>query len=226
MADRAGFQGKLSGILAMAEENGGRLSVEETEKYFEDDHLSEEQLELVFDYLLSQKIVIPGYERRPGCIREEERADDLNEEERRYLEEYRRQIAEMKEDSGEDGLAGRLAFVVEEALKMHRQEVFLGDLIQEGNAALVEAMASGDEASAEDLVRGAMRALLETQIEVKKRDRRMVSQVEQLDAAIQSMSKELGRKVDVEEVAAKMGISEEQIEDILKLAGEEMKEEQ
>lgn len=39
------------------------------------------------------------------------------------------------------------------------------------------------------------------------------------------MSDGLGRKVDVEEVAEKMGVSEEEIEDILKLAGEEWKEE-
>lgn len=36
------------------------------------------------------------------------------------------------------------------------------------------------------------------------------------------MSEEMGRKVAVDEVAEKLGISEAQIADILKLAGEEI----
>ena len=35
------------------------------------------------------------------------------------------------------------------------------------------------------------------------------------------MTDELGRKVDVEEVAGRMGLTEDEIRDILKLAGEE-----
>ena len=57
------------------------------------------------------------------------------------------------------------------------------------------------------------------------RDRKMVDRVSDLEATIREMSDGLGRKVDVEEVAEKMGVSEEEIEDILKLAGEEWKEE-
>ena len=35
----------------------------EVECYFEEEHLSKEQIELVFDYLLAQKIVVKGYEK-------------------------------------------------------------------------------------------------------------------------------------------------------------------
>ena len=40
------------------------------------------------------------------------------------------------------------------------------------------------------------------------------------------MSEELGRKVSVEEVADRLGITEAEIEDILKLAGEEVKDQE
>ena len=60
---------------------------------------------------------------------------------------------------------------------------------------------------------------------MKRQDRKMVDRVSDLEATIREMSDGLGRKVDVEEVAEKMGVSEEEIEDILKLAGEEWKEE-
>lgn len=40
------------------------------------------------------------------------------------------------------------------------------------------------------------------------------------------MKEEFGRKVSVDEVAERLGISEDEIEDILKLAGEEVKDEE
>ena len=49
----------------------------------------------------------------------------------------------------------------------------------------------------------------------------MVEQVSRLDETIRQMTDELGRKVDVEEVAGRMGLTEDEIRDILKLAGEE-----
>lgn len=89
------------------------------------------------------------------------------------------------------------------------------------------AYAPGEEKKEEILkeIRASMRALLESQLEMKRQDRKMVDRVSDLEATIREMSDGLGRKVDVEEVAEKMGVSEEEIEDILKLAGEEWKEE-
>ena len=48
------------------------------------------------------------------------------------------------------------------------------------------------------------------------------SQVSELDEAIRSMTEELGRKVAVDELAERLGIGEEQIAEILKLAGEDV----
>ncbi len=53
----------------------------------------------------------------------------------------------------------------------------------------------------------------------------MVARVAELDEAIQSLKEEMGRKVSIDEVAERMGISEDEVEDILKLAGEDVKEE-
>ena len=47
MADRLEFQGKLGWILEEAKRQDNRIRKEEIEKYFEDDHLSDEQMELV-----------------------------------------------------------------------------------------------------------------------------------------------------------------------------------
>lgn len=59
----------------------------------------------------------------------------------------------------------------------------------------------------------------------KRRDKKMVERVNDLDETIKSMKEEYGRKVSVDEVAERMGITEDTVEDILKLAGEEVKDE-
>ena len=61
MADRLEFQGKLGWILEEAKEHANRIQKEEIERYFENDDLSDEQMELVYDYLLSQKVAVSGY---------------------------------------------------------------------------------------------------------------------------------------------------------------------
>ena len=68
--------------------------------------------------------------------------------------------------------------------------------------------------------------MLEAHTEEKRRDNKMVERVSDLDETIQSMKEEYGRKVSVDEVAERMGITEDAVEDILKLAGEEVKDEE
>ena len=45
-----------------------------------------------------------------------------------------------------------------------------------------------------------------------------------LDEAIKTLTEELGRKVTIDELAIYMGLTEDEIEDILKLTGEESEE--
>lgn len=237
MADKMSFQQKLADIMKLAQENGMRMTAEETEQFFEDDGLTKEQMDLVFDYLLSQKVAVQGNVRKPGTVQEsgdgEEMpgSDALSAEEKEYLEDYLRQIGELQATSEEEArLALYLRLVYEEAVKLHREEVFIGDMIQEGNAALVEAMdlhpaGEGEQELVMADVRAAMRALLASQTEMKRRDRKMVNQVTRLDETIKQMTDELGRKVDVQEVAERLELTEEQVRDILKLTGEEPEDE-
>ena len=237
MADKMSFQQKLADIMKLAQENGMRMTAEETEQFFEDDGLTKEQMDLVFDYLLSQKVAVQGYVRKPGTVQESGDGEEMpgsdarSAEEKEYLEDYLRQIGEMQTTSEEEArLALYLRLVYEEAVKLHREEVFIGDMIQEGNAALVEAMdlhpaGEGEQELVMADVRAAMRALLASQTEMKRRDRKMVNQVTRLDETIKQMTDELGRKVDVQEVAERLELTEEQVRDILKLTGEEPEDE-
>ena len=55
---------------------------------------------------------------------------------------------------------------------------------------------------------------------MKLRDRKMVEKVNNLDEQIKKLTEEMGRKISVDELVELMGVSEEEIEDILRLAGE------
>ena len=143
MADRLEFKEKLAGILALAEGQNGKITVDEVEKYFEEDGLSQEQMNLVCDYLLSMKMAVVGYKQTGGTVKEVEKEEKqpLSAEEQKYVEEYLRGLGDMKEETQEEvRMAYYLPKVVEEAVRLHHPEVFIGDMIQEGNIALMVAL--------------------------------------------------------------------------------------
>ena len=85
MNDKARFLEKLNGLREMAKGQGSQITIDEVKAYFSEDALTEEQMELVFDYLLAQKIIVKGYVKLGA---EPEAQVELTEEEKAYLREY------------------------------------------------------------------------------------------------------------------------------------------
>ena len=97
MSGKLQFRERLSGILELGNEKNKVLTTEEVEQYFEEDMLSEEQMELVYDYLLTQKISVMGYEKKGGAvISAEEKEEKLTPQERMYVEEYLKEISVLR----------------------------------------------------------------------------------------------------------------------------------
>lgn len=156
----------------------------------------------------------------------------LNEEERQALLEKlrskdpaaRRRLTELM-----------LSDIVKLAEQMRTPEVSVQDLIQEANLQLVLAVDMLDYRMTGSLkevhdrlmedARQAMETMMEEQRDVHTRDRRMVEKVEEMKDAINVLKKKLGRKVYLDEVADYLEITEEEASDILRLAGEEVKDE-
>ena len=250
MNDKARFLEKLNGLLVLAKGQESRITIEEVKAYFSEDALTEEQMELVFDYLLAQKISVTGYVKID--IEEAEKQVEYTEEEKAYLKEYEIDLQAVPQATGDEleelhrqAMNGEeraknrlvevyLKEVVEIAKQMYQPEVFLGDLIQEGNLGLVLGveMLAGVQtvAQARDIITGQIRQsiqmLLEEQSELSSRDKKMVEKVQALDEAITALTEELGRKVTIDELAIYMGMEIEEIEDILKLTGEESETEE
>ena len=244
MSGEARFLEKLNGLLKLAKDNGGQITIEEVKAYFSEDALTEEQMDLVFEYLLTQKISVKGYVKMNSNMEVE-----FTEEEQTYLKEYQQILSEIKPEAPGEihnmieravqrdvSAKARLVElympqVLEIAKELYRPEVFLGDLVQEGNLGLVLGVDMlTDEETAHRVmigqIRQSMQLLLEEQSELASRDKKMIEKVENLDKSIQALTEELGRKVTIDELAVYMGLEVEEIEDILKLAGEDTETEE
>ena len=81
-----------------------------------------------------------------------------------------------------------------------------------------------DEEQMIQMARESMQAIVESQTEVKIQDQKMADKVNNLDDKIKELTKEMGRKITVDELAEFLEISEEEIEAIIRLAGEDLEE--
>ena len=71
-----------------------------------------------------------------------------------------------------------------------------------------------------------MQALVRQQEDQSLQDRKMVKRVDELKENISALKEKLGRRVYLDELAEYMKISEDEVEAVLKLAGEEVPEEE
>lgn len=246
MDNRIEFLNKLNELVKVAKGKGSTIEIDEVKAFFEG-ALTEEQFELVFDYLLAQKVVVKGYFKMP----EEEVKETVtySEEEIAYLEEYCKDLKAFKDAKegekeelfsvllrGDDSVKERLIGiylkeVVEIAKEMYTEGIFIGDLIQEGNVGLILGLDMlTDVESAHQViveqVRQNIQLAIEEYAELSQRDKKMIEKVAMLDEGIKSLTEELGRKVTIDELALHMGMTEEEIEDVLRLMGEETEEEE
>lgn len=243
MKGKAEFLKKLNDLVTVVREKGNQITVDEVKTYFSVMDLNEEQIELVFDYLLAQKVVVKGYIKMDMPVSEETQLV-LTEDEEAYLKEYQEDLKAFKpvtEQEREELFAkmikgdshaknriveNYLQDVIGIAKEMYHPEIFLGDLIQEGNVGLIlGAELVTDAKSAHqtitEQIRQSIQMLIEEHTELSSRDKKMVEKVAMLDESIKTLTEELGRKVTIDELAVYMGMTEDEIDDILKLTGED-----
>ncbi len=232
------FRGKLDRLCALGRRSGMRLDVQEILDVLEEEHLSADQLQLVYTYLDQMGIVIydsemedalsSGYRRRSLEV---------------YLEELDR-IAALPEDAeyllferaaGGDREASNtlierylstvcdLASEYEAAHPMVESE----DLIQEANTGLVLAVVALEKESTLAAYRvkllNSVSAFMEERVkeleEMISSDTRVVNRMNKLADTIRELENEIGHKPSVEELSAFLELPAEEIENLLKVAG-------
>ncbi len=244
------FQKKLMEIVSIAKSAGNKVSTEQVEKLFFADTLSEEQMDKVYEYLTSQKIQVAGYKTKAKQLTEEPKKESqaakvkLSGEEESYLRKYQETLSQLpapKEDrkvlleravAGEEMARQRvieqyMPVVVDIALELHQEQVPLADTISEGNVHLIMAVNRLTEVKDADVlikkgIREGITYMLEEQTEQKRQDHSMVDKVSRLEAAIKELTDgDESLEFSVDELSIFLDMSREEIEDILRLTGED-----
>lgn len=236
MNKEAEFAKKLQEVKELARKQGNMIEQEQVMEAFEELGLSGEQMQLVYDYLLQNKIGI-GQHLTPE--------DYLTKEEQDYLQDYLDSIGELgsvtqgeKEAIFLSSMAGDLEAQrklteiylkeVPQIAKLYAgQGVYLEDLIGEGNVALtigVSMLGSQENAlEAEGLlakmIMDAMERHIEENADAKKIDKRIEEKVNLVADKAREMREELRRNVTVEELSRESGLSEKLIRDCLRISG-------
>lgn len=233
------FAQTLEQVRQHAADQGGWISEEDVQEAFAPLGLSGEQLQMVYDYLIKQRIGI-GAPVNPD--------DYLTEEEKNYLQNYLNELESLpKASPGEkeavtlSAMAGdidaqsRLAVIylpdVAEVARLYSgQGVPLEDLIGEGNLALslgVTMLGALEHASEAQGMLGkmmmdAMEDLIQEQQSAEKADQKMTERINRVMEAARALSEELHRKVTVEELAQETKLSEKSIRDAMRLSGHQI----
>lgn len=239
------FQKRLEDLGELAKINNNRLSTDAVKTFLKDMDLTEEQYNLVFAYLASKLITVEGYV--PTAEGGKDSAPTLSEEEQTFLARYEEDLSYLKalteeallelcrdvEETGDSDAKSHLTEqllpkVVETAKHYAGRGLPIGDLIQEGNIGLMLALETlgirGDGVSALDYLKQeiekAVSEALEEQQTEKSAGELIADRLNELSDGIKELSGELERQVSVEELSAFMDMPVEEIEDLLKLAGE------
>lgn len=230
------FAQTLEKVKKMAKEQGNCITEEQVREAFLELSFSEEQVQMVFDYLKAHKVGI-GEPVNPD--------DYLSVEEIDYLETYKKELALLEQLSdGEkeavtlSAMAGEreaqrrlihayLPQVVEIARLYAGQGVFMEDLIGEGNVALSVGVtmlgclehAKEAEGMLIKMVMDAMEEFISENIQESDKDKKLAERVNKVADKARELVEEFQRKVTVEELAGETGMSEKYIQDTMRISG-------
>lgn len=243
MENKIIFREMLSEIRAVADAGGGAVTRGEIREILAGMPLTEKHYELIYQYLDGQNI-------RVIETREEESSEDPEEDASAqgslsaYLQELIRMQGEAFEEEhallhrvlqGDRAARQRLIesylpLICEAADNYGSGEVLLEDLIQEGNLGLLEALEHLDDfdspaaCSAHILnsISEAMSRAVESGNEKRRLGDDLVSRVNHLNEAVHNLERDLEHKVSAEELSAYLEMPLQEIQDILRMSGDQI----
>ena len=229
----------LQKLVTLAKSQGNVVSEEQVKDNFSDMNLSEEQLDLIHEYLQQNKI---------GIDTAVNLDDYLTEEDIHYLDMYLEELQELEECSAEKkkeitqmAMKGNteaqmqlleiyLPQVVEIAKLYAGQNVLLEDLIGEGNVALTLGVRmlemAEDEAEAEGIlgktIMDAMEKHIQDTVEAGEADKKILKKINRISELSQKLAEDMGRKVTVMELVRESEYTEEEILEAMEVTARNM----
>ncbi len=240
------FQEKLKEIQETARSQGGNLKAEQIRETFGNAGLDSSQQAGVLRYLTSQGISIEGADAGKDKEQQEERqAVPLTEEEKAYFREYMDGLPREEGEEDREALFAKLAGGSREAsqrlaalymkeaarlaAEMNTEEIFIADMIQEANLALMQALENAGSAQRDEEwllteIRKGLEEVCREQKQQKFRDDSLVARVEKLESAVRELSDDeddARNAFSINELAIILDMDVEEIRDTLRLTGDD-----
>jgi len=241
MDEQIRFKTALAALSAGAEQRNRKLQREEVEEFFRDMNLSPDQYPLVYAYLASKRIEVEGVE-----LPNAREKVPYTEEEQEFLKQYQRAVSSVRRqepdalqelfiqaaggmDQAKELLTEHyMDWVLSLAEEYAHQGLLIQDLVQEGNLGLVlgidtlglmeEGLAW--EAHLEREIRRAIRTALDEQENSRSTGEQVTEKLNKLADIITELTEDFGRQVTTDEVSVYLDMPPEELEELLRIAGE------
>ena len=241
--DKNLFLKNMEEMIAIAKTNGNQIDHKELLDYFSDYDLNEEAKKLLIASFIEAGIRVLGVDEAKIVAEEEAEAKaDVSEEEQGAIRFYEEELSQMdlpgeeeqKElitawlsdrGDGEAVIESFLPQILEIARNHMGKGVLFGDLVQEGNIGLLEAMAIYQGNDAQGFLAHAKSAVEDSILDAIAMQRgsdsvgeAMAIKANRLDDASTFLSKELGREPKIEELAKYLSMTEEEVKEVMKIS--------
>lgn len=248
MDNKVKFNNALNSLVEYAAANNNHLTKKDVINTFSDIISDEKMYDTIYDYLEAKKISVEGYVGDKDGINEFSSAAEpdlsninIADEASAFLAMYKNDLdgitplSELEKElligkllcgdynAKERLIESHLNVVLNIASEYAGHEMPVSDLIQEGNIGLIYAVSSYDGSLNFDehigkTIRAHINLSLDEQINSDRIGEHIAESANRLDSISKSLSEKLEREPSVSELAERMGISEDEIERIIKFS--------
>lgn len=242
MEKQGKFLKDLATLMKIARTNGNQITKEEIKDYFADLCPEESQRALIYRYMVDNGITIPGYEIWEEPISEEEYQEEDEVEsaivsiymeelkDKNVLSKEQEQLVARKMLAGDEEaktllIESNLNLVTEIAKEYKKKNLSMGDLIQEGNIGLLMGVAQYELSTGVsfhayicDTIRKAIEDALEEDIRETISAKKVANRANELSDLAEELAQELEREATPKELADRLGITEDQVREIMKIS--------
>lgn len=223
-------------LLEVAKAGGDKIRKEDILSYFGGLDITDEIEAMLCDYFVEAGVQVEGYDKSPKTEQQKEEMEpgvlrfyeeELEERGKSDPEEVRELIVRLGngEDVRNELVEALLSEVALTAKKYAGHGVLPGDLVQEGNMGLIEAVYSLNEKdpqkAVEFLINSAeesMKKAVAEQTHADSMGEKMAKKANRLDEAARLLAKDLGREATAKELAHELSMTEEEVKEIMKMS--------
>ncbi len=240
MDEQTKFRTALAALKAVAETKDRKLSVQEVQDALSGMDLDETQYQMVYAYLSGKGIHVEG------AVLPETEKPPYTDEEQEFLKQYRKELKRLQKQSADqlEDLYARAAdgeaeakrlltehymdYVLELAEDYAHGSLPIQDLVQEGSLGLmvgIDTLGLMDEALTveahlEHEIRRALQEALQEQEDARDTGVQITDKLNKLADSVTKLTEDLGREVTPDELSLYLDMPLEEIEDLLRIAGE------